>query len=268
MKIQIASDLHLEFSADFRAHGVRSAHAMRPPGLAPSPDADVLVIAGDIHAGTAAFETFRDWPVPVLYVAGNHEAYGLGWTQTIDACRAASDGRVRFLERDGVVIDGVRFLGATLWTDYELFASRHPRDAAMEIVGDALADYRRIGDFIPTTALEEHRTARAWLAQELARSFAGPTVVITHHGVHPQSVHRRYGDDPVSAGFVSDLSDLLPKADLWIHGHVHDSFDYRVAGTRVVVNPRGYPFPKDPGRFENTAFDPLLVVEVGGLSSP
>lgn len=122
--------------------------------------------------------------------------------------------------------------------------------------------------FSPINALLRHEAARAWLTTELATPFDGPTVVITHYGVHPLSIHPRYAGDIVKAGFVADLGPLLDQADLWIHGHVHDSFDYRVGRSRVVVNPRGY--ARNLGQvnqvrslnFENTAFETQLVVEV------
>ena len=93
-------------------------------------------------------------------------------------------------------------------------------------------------------------------------------MVITHHGPHPLSVHPRYAGDPVNAAFVSDLSELLPKADLWLHGHVHDSFDYKVGNCRVVANPLGYPSNlRSVGNaielvFENRTFGWACVIDV------
>lgn len=273
MKIQIASDLHLEFlQRDFPGETL----------ITPHPDADVLVLAGDIASGTQVIDLFARWPVPVLHVMGNHEAYGRDIQKLEDELRAAAARtQIHFLENDRIDIDGVRFLGTTLWTDYALFAGEgRSIDAAMNAARSFMVDHTEIRlnrqPFAPIDALLRHDAARAWLTAELAVPFDGPTVVVTHHGVHRQSIHPRYAGDLVNASFVSDLSALLAQAALWIHGHVHDSFDYRVGQSRVVVNPRGYALNRHTVntvralRFENAAFDPmkLVVVATESFQSP
>ena len=261
MKIQIASDLHLDLLQK-RFPGFRT--------IEPVAGADVLVIAGDIHHGTGALETFSDWPVPVIYVHGNHEAYGSSVEETIGSLRAAAGGNVRFLENDEWIFKGVRFLGCCLWTDYQLFTDR--QQAAMRECEDRLLDHRAIragtGMFSAADALRLHHASRAWLTAKLDEAFDGPTVVVTHHGPHPGSIHPRYDGQLLNAGFISDLTPLLGKAALWIHGHVHDSFDYTVADTRIVANPRGYALNRlaagtpDQIQWENPAFQPSLVLDV------
>lgn len=263
MKIQLASDLHLEF-------------LRRPwPGerlIEPVPGAEVLVLAGDIAAGALACNLFADWPVPVIYIAGNHEFFEQDMESTIDRIRQkARDSNIHFLDRDSVVIGGVRFLGATLWTDYRLWQGVL-QSRLMRVCKDGLNDHRLIRTghrtFMPEDALALHEVSREWLASQLTAPFAGKTVVATHHGPHPLSVHPRYAGDELTSGFVSDLSDVLPLADLWVHGHVHDSFNYIVEGCRVVANPAGYILNLrhckvgEPFKFENAAFRPDLVVEV------
>jgi len=274
MKIQLASDLHLEFLQ--RDH----------PGerlITYAPGADVLVLAGDIASGANALAQFADWPVPVLYVAGNHEYYGQAMEKLRTELRAQSHvnshvsaGKcaIHFLDNDRVDIGGVRFLGTTLWTDYRL----RPKHTQAEQMADAqrrLNDHRLVtlngGErFSAQDALNEHEAARAWLASELnqpSTNFTGKTVVITHHGPHPLSVHPRYDADLMSAAFVSDLSELMPGVDLWLHGHVHDGFDYQVGTCRVVANPAGYirnrsSADKADFIYENPQFNPQLVLEI------
>lgn len=255
MKIRIASDLHLEF------------FGWTPP----SADADVVVLAGDIHNGVSAVEwAVRHFPdTPVVYVPGNHEYYG-GRLQDVlaELRKEASRLGVHVLDGDQVVLNGVRFLGATLWTDFALYGSAPP--ALGQAFADAEAgmnDYRLIrygekGLFRPERAREIHLERVSWLEAGLAAPFEGPTVVVTHHLPHLRSIHPKYARSPMNPSFVSDLSHLVraPVA-LWIHGHTHESVDYVVNGTRVVCNPRGY-LPMEP----NPAFDPRLVVEVGGVS--
>lgn len=265
MRIQLASDLHLEH-LEYWFPGART--------ISPAHGADVLVLAGDIGKGTNALNLFRDWPAPVLYVAGNHESYGAAWADTIVALREAARGTsVRVLERDEADFGGVRVLGCTLWTDYRLRSNRTQRQL-MEHAELRISDHRQIrGEdgryFTAADALQEHELSRAWLASELVRPYDGKTVVITHHGPNPLSVHPRYLGDPTNAAFVSDLSELLEKGpDLWLHGHVHDSFDYNVNGCRVVANPRGYPRNASSCEqvtdleYENARFQCALVLEV------
>lgn len=262
MNIQLASDLHLE-------HLER--RFPRDGRVLPDPRADVLVLAGDIHLGTKGIEYYADVEIPVIYVAGNHEFYGANWERTRANLKAAAAGTsVHVLDNDRIEIAGVRFLGATLWTDFRQpgFTQR----GAMQRTEAALSDFRLIGTdegpFQARHALTDHERSRAWLEGELSQSFEGLTVVVTHHGPHALSIHPRYLGNPVNAGFVSDLEPLVKQADVWMHGHVHDSFDYMVGGCRVIANPRGYPVnvnrarSVDELRFENFAFNGARLIEI------
>ena len=256
MRIQLVSDLHLETYKN-----VLTADA----GISPTPAANALVIAGDIGAGGQAISTFKDWPVPVLYVAGNHEFYRGEIDAVITELRQQAAGTaVHFLERDGVVIDGVRFLGTTLWTDYAIYGMTKQREAMAQAEYE-LNDHKMIryrsGLFSARDALDRFHGNVEWLQEQLAVPFDGSTVVITHHGPHWNSIHAKYRNERslLSAAFVSDLTSLMGAPAVWIHGHVHDSFDYRVNGTRVLSNPRGYRF-KDG--FENANFDANLLVDI------
>lgn len=263
MRIQITSDLHLN---------CLGSQLLASQLIVPAPEADMLVLAGDIHTGVEAIAAFADWPVPVLYVAGNHEYYGRDMAETrVALARAAEGTAVRFLDNESVTVGGLLFLGTTLWTDYRL----NPKYSQLQLMRHAqfsINDHRYIQyrgkTFTPEIALEEHNQARAWLAAELAVPERPKTVVISHHAPHPLSVHARYQDDPVNAAFVSNLSELLPQADAWIHGHTHNSFEYNVKGCRVVANPSGYALNRlsartvDELKFENPLWAPNLVIEV------
>ena len=272
MRIAVLSDLHLEF-IDFD-----------PPAELHA--ADVVVLAGDIHNGVAALHWARErFPdQTIVQVAGNHEFFGACWHSLVAQMRdVARRLDIRLLENEAVVCDGVQFLGATLWTDYALFtvASRpvqmHPT-TAMAMMQRRMLDYSHIrwrddgggGDdamavgerlLTPSDTVAIHRSSRAWLAGELARPFAGPRVVVTHHLPSWRSVAPRFLRAPSNAAFASDLDALFDPVTLWIHGHTHHSFDYQAGRTRIVANPRGY-LLKDGG-FENPAFQPGLVVELG-----
>ncbi|SEE70635.1 Calcineurin-like phosphoesterase [Burkholderia sp. WP9] len=262
MRVQIASDLHLD---------VLENRGFDDLPLQVATDADVLVLAGDVHCGTHAVDYFEHWPVPVVYVSGNHEAFGLPYASVVEALRVRSAGtQVRYLERQSVVIGGVRFLGACLWTDYELYSTR---DSSMDYARAHMSDHSAIWltdteRFSPEHAFIEHKGAVDWLTRQLSIPFPGKTVVVTHHGVSPDSIHPRFLDHPINPGFLSDLRNLLGQANLWIHGHVHDSFDYHHGASRVVANPRGYPANLGNARsysdltWENPAFCSTKVVEL------
>ncbi|GJH18137.1 hypothetical protein CBA19CS22_16365 [Caballeronia novacaledonica] len=262
MRVQLASDLHLELLArNFPGETV----------IRPAHGAGMLVLAGDIASGSKAIELFGTWPVPVIYVAGNHEFYNYCREDLVDELREKSVGTsVHFLERDVADFGGARFVGCTLWTDYRLGDTQLE---AMKSARRCLNDHRAIStrrgtEFSPRDALNDHHASRTWLSGELSRPYDGVTVVVTHHGPHPFSVHPRYAGDVLNGAFVSDLTPLLAKADMWFHGHVHDVFDYAVQGCRVVCNPLGYPRNRFEAahirqlRFENEGFNFAHVIDL------
>lgn len=244
MRIRILSDLHLAVA----------------PFAPPAADADVVVLAGDIANGAAGIEwASRTFRAPVLYLAGNHEYYDGEFGEVQQAMRvAAKENGVALLDCDESAIEGVRFLGCTLWTDYSLVAAAE-RPAVIESARKLNPDYLviRRGErrFAPEDAIELCVQQRAWLQSRLAAPFTGKTVVITHFAPHPRSIAPAYAGHPANPGFVLDLEDMMGRAALWIHGHTHTAFDYTVNGTRVVCNPRGYPG-------ERTDFRPEWVVDL------
>lgn len=262
VRIQFASDLHLEYLERRFPHfrGVEPA------------DADILVLAGDVATGTRVLDLFADWPCPVVFVPGNHEYYGANVPAVLAefARRAAGFPNVTVLAPGVCELAGVRFIGCTLWTDYAVFGEA-ARPAAMYACGEFIADHTAIKaegnlPFSPGTARALHLAQRQWLASRLAEPFAGKTVVITHHAPHPASIHPRFATQLTSAAFASDLGNCLGTADLHIHGHTHDSFDYRVGNTRIVANPMGYcrgiKTADSPAQLqrENAAFDSHLIL--------
>jgi predicted phosphodiesterase len=264
MRIQIASDLHLEH-LEWRFPAYR--------GVEPT-DAEVLVLAGDIAHGARALELFAGWPCPVVYVPGNHEYYGSSLAQVGAelAEKARAFPNIHVLAPGVRAIGGIRFIGCTLWTDYELFGEKS-RELAMAACAVNLPDHTVIkleGEhaFTPAVARELHRQQRQWLCSQLARPFAGKTVVVTHHAPAPGSLHPMYEKDLVSAAFISDLTDLHGTAALHIHGHTHHSFDYPVRGTRIIANPMGYSkgarvvASAAELQRENPDFNPRQVIEL------
>jgi Icc-related predicted phosphoesterase len=256
MRIQILSDLHVD------------AGGIHRPQLAAG--VDVLVVAGDVCAGVeSGFQVLRHHvpaATPIVMVLGNHEFYGFGYAKELARARKLAPAHnIHLLENDTAEIGGVRFGGASLWTDYDLFGPEN-REDCMRTAAMGLNDHRLIGittggssdrRFQPLDALALHQQSRTFLDQALAIPHAGPTVVVTHHAPHENSVAAQYRNSLLTGAFVSDLSELLEahQPKLWVHGHTHTSFDYHVGTTRIICNPAGY-------GAENPAFNPTLVVEV------
>jgi hypothetical protein len=178
---------------------------------------------------------------------------------------AAQDCRVSMLDNDELVIDEVRFLGATLWTDFQLFGGQN-RLECMREAQSSLNDFRVIHEgsrhFSPMDSVVLHEQSIKWLKGKLDTPFNGQTVVVTHHLPSSLSVANRYKADLLSACFASNLDSLMDgtKVQLWVHGHTHDNFDYELNGTRVMCNPRGYMYVD--GEIENENFNANLILEV------
>lgn len=253
MKLNILSDLHL------------SCGTIEIPRT----DADIVILAGDIARPQEAVAWASGFDKPVLYIPGNHEFYGGSLAGTVDELRRLCAGtRIQVLDGDEIIIGGVRFLGTTLWTDFLLYGQGAQRAQAVHEAQDFMRDFKKIqvsdlpGQlFTPDDCAALCLANAGWLEHRLVDPYSGPTVVITHHAPSRQSIHPRFADSLLNACFVSDLDRLAgaSRAQLWIHGHTHDSFDYEIAGTRVVCNPRGY---SREGVNENPSFDSSFLVEI------
>lgn len=253
MKIQLISDLHL------------SVQGMP----APRTDADVVVIAGDLARPKGSIAWAAQYEQPTLFVAGNHEFYGSDLETTVAQLREHAKGtQVHVLECDEWRFEDVRFLGCTLWSDYRLITDPVQRELGLQQAKTMVRDFSRIAVapggselFTPAVSQSLFDKSVAWLEAKFGQPHDGPTVVVTHFAPARGSIHPRFAGSPLNACFVSDIEDRIRRwqPQLWLHGHVHDSFDYAVGSTRVVANPRGY---APGGVVENAHFDPSFVIEI------
>lgn len=246
MKLQLLSDIHLETQPGWTA--------------SPAPGADVLVLAGDIGSyqqghrmadedfGLAQFSPLNGWPTPVIFVPGNHEYDNLDF-DTAHARLQATCERLGliWLERQTYVSpwtdklgQPVRFVGTTLWSDFAALGAPEKAYRAANYYLKKTGTTRNGTDFWAEQLREQSLVCQAWLRAELDTAFDGSTVVITHFAPSLRSADPRYGLNPGTAGFCNALDDLLPKAQLWLHGHLHAPSDYVAEGCRVVANPLGY----------------------------
>jgi predicted phosphodiesterase len=278
MNLQLLSDLHLEANPEFHAY--------------PLPGADLLVLAGDIGSyqkrrdgsvmdepdwGLQRFSPlpqFAGWPVPVLFVPGNHEYDARDVDKTHAELRRTCDRLgIQWLERETLVIDGVRLVGTTLWSDYDALSSTEApkttdplthrlrqREKAFRAANFYLVkmDSARHGRLFDAEAMRAMGLdCQAWLSAVLEVPHDGPTVVVTHFAPTLHSADPRYGLSPGTAGFCNALDHLLPKADLWLHGHLHCPQDQQVGRCRIVANPLGY-----ASKGEQLGFQPAQLIEV------
>ena len=281
MKIQLVSDLHLEFS---------------DINITNDQNYDVLILGGDImiaadlhdhpvfdfnpysHGAFADLgrkqqrvATFRDFmkrcafQFPhVVYVAGNHEFYNGKWIQGLATLRdeCGKYPNVHFLECDSVKIDDVTFIGGTLWTDM------NKNDPLTDhAVRDMMNDFRIIRvepDFRklrPGDTVVRHRKMLEYIKTIVAERHDEKFVVVGHHALSKMSTHENYKNEFLMNGaYSSDLSEFIldrPQIKLWTHGHTHHPFDYMIGETRIVCNPRGY-----EGYEPDSNWNPNIVIEV------
>ncbi len=274
MKIQLLSDLHLEVHPHFWPR--------------PAPDADLLVLAGDIGSyqtgsqladadfGLERFSPRMGWPVPVLFVPGNHEYDNLDFDAGHARLRETCDRLgITWLERETWISGGVRFIGTTLWADFDALLT--PEDLAAASPAPLLRKrekaFRAANFYLRKTGTTRHGepmladawreqalVCMQWLRQALATPFDGVTVVVTHFAPSLRSADPRYGVTPGTAGFCNSLDDLLPLAEWWLHGHLHCQQNYVADGCRVVANTLGY-----AAKGEHAGFREQMVLD---LSTP
>lgn len=242
MRIQVFSDLHLEFSNFEPAKG----------------NADLVILAGDIATKTRGVRWANEaFMCPVLYVPGNHEFYGGHIDRTLTKMRDQAAPHVHVMENQSFIWQQIRFLGTTGWTDFtstgnQVAASRLAWDCMNDFRGiRADASYRRLR---PDDVIQRNHVARQWLGEELSKPFPGKTVVITHHAPTNLVAGDKH-DGHLNAAYSNEWPSLIEMSDAWVFGQTHRAIDVMLGGCRVLSNPRGYPK-------EDTGFQPGMEIEI------
>ena len=246
MRLHILSDLHLEHHASGRP--------------IPQVEADIVILAGDIHRHCEGLGwARRQFPdTPIIYVPGNHEFYDACMPRMRDKlAEEAKRYAIELLDNRAVTLNGVLFIGTTLWTDFALYSDDTAHDAAqtMALAARRMPDFRVISTapyepLTPQFSQQLHYQAVAWLTSALNSPWHGPKVVVSHHAPLGDCIPARYSGDRLSPAFASHLIHLMGRMDMWIHGHVHEPVDIVRSGTRIVANPGGYPHEFVPMRFK------------------
>ncbi|MEY3779647.1 MAG: metallophosphoesterase [Betaproteobacteria bacterium] len=274
MNIQLLSDLHLETHPHFVPEHAPDADALILAGdIGSYQEGSMLVTQGDNDFGLARFSPRTDlaaWPVPVFFVPGNHEYDGMDFEEAHARLQeSCARLQITWLHRRVIEMKGVRLIGCTLWSDFEaLVPAQGPLTQQLKAreKAERAADFylRKTGTtldgqpFLSAAVRAQAQADQAWLTQALSEPFAGPTVVITHFAPSLKSADPRYGLTPGTAGFCNALDHLLPKANVWMHGHLHCAHDYVHEGCRVVANPLGY-----ARKNEQLAFETRKIWRVG-----
>lgn len=273
MKLQIVSDLHMEFRD--------------PPDII-NAGADVLLLAGDICLVDHLYKNPNTYALPsrgvyakdatryrdffnhvsqefdsVYYVLGNHEYYQGRWNNTVERLRSELEPwpNIVLMDNTWINIGDTRIIGTSLWTDLN-----NANPLVMEGVRFMMNDYRSITiensgvyhKLRPIDTVKAHQYAVEFI-KEGVRGWDGKIVVLGHHAPSHKSIHPKYqNQDVMNHAFVNRLDEYIidhPQIKLWVHGHVHDCWDYMIGDTRIVCNPRGYPG-------ETNGFNPNLIVEI------
>lgn len=242
---------------------------------------DVVCLPGDIHARTHALnwaaQTFPH--KEIVYVPGNHEFYNAHLHGiSVELRRRVQDyPNIHLLDNSTVVLQGqdcepVRFVGATLWTDFRLQGeSMSAIGAAFHEAKLSMNDFSTIrfgstGWMTPACSVKLFLVSASFIAEELAKPFDGKTVVVTHHLPSKRVVADRFKDDILSAAFASHLDHLIERVNgAWVFGHTHDSVDMQIGTCRMLCNPRGYA-NRLKGTYENSRFDPGFIVDTDDLT--
>lgn len=254
MKINIVSDLHLEFYDQILAGG------------------EVLIIAGDVaecHSiiagrGARFFQEECAKYNRVFYVMGNHEHYNGFINQTADKLRRFLPKNVSLLENQVEEYGGIQFIGATLWTDVnrgcplDMYNIKRGMNDyhIIKILEEGENDKRILS---PAHTAKMHEESKKFIFDTVSNSSI-PSVVITHHAPSYLSIHENYKSSNINSAYASELTEhILDNQNIkfWIHGHVHTKFDYMIGGTRVITNPRGY-----VGYEATHEFDPNFYIEI------
>jgi Icc-related predicted phosphoesterase len=274
VRLWVLSDLHVEATRGWDL----------PPAEA-RPQFDVLIIAGDLIPRAERGVRWLHERVsdrPVIYIMGNHEAYGCDIDRTVEKAKEAALGtNIHVLQHESVQICGVTFAGATTWTDFNLFGNQL---RAIAVATEYMNDYRKIRiahykkRFLPHHSYARHVAARSFFESEMRKPRSGKLVVISHHAPHAGGSlllsDPPTSDELLSAAYRSDLTSLMSPApdngsgslfppEIWIYGHTHESEDITIGSTRVISNAKGYgPWPPKYLTWDNLRFDPNLIIEI------
>ncbi|UYM17963.1 metallophosphoesterase [Endozoicomonas euniceicola] len=272
INISLHSDLHNE---------MQDHSLIDEPKVISSDKADIFVLAGDIHNGIESIQyaksVAKKHNKPVIFIAGNHEYYGHDLIETEKILRkeSSSEENVYFLEKDSIVLNNIRFLGCTLWSNFELYEQVIPGSKAFCMAWSE----GRINDFSKITMNNRaissgdmenlNQDCMQWLQKEFLMPHSGPTVVITHFAPVPDCVDEKWKKEPpefneLSPYFVNNLTEFITtwQPDFWFYGHTHSNICLKIGKTQIISNQKGYPSEED-----STGYRPDMLIKVNSANA-
>ena len=239
MRLAIISDIHVEFleaqnTSQEKLKELNRVQIMGEFSLPVEIDADVIIVAGDIHPNNVKrhmiIETIeKAYKVPVLYVNGNHDYYRHDFPYP----------SVKIVNINGIV-----FALGTLWTDLT---------AIPEYINYPISDLKLIKNVTFRDWTRNHMFERNIL---LSDEY---DVVVSHHLPSKLLSAEKYEGDSLNPFFYTDYTKLIEKFErtrLWVCGHTHNRYDFQIGACRMVCNPLGY-------KYENYRsvcdYEPLIV---------
>ena len=280
MRINIASDIHLEFG---------------PIEIKNTEGADALILSGDICVAAYLAHKDDDYKKSreihdffemcckeydnVIYIVGNHEHYNGDFQRTIPHLKdhlCSYLENLHILDKSVVTINDITFIGGTLWTDMNkedpstMISISGIMNDFIKVANGRIDSknnsegkpYYRINRLKPEDVVVDHKEMLEYIRIIVEGKYDQKFVVVGHHAPSRLSTKPKYQDDYIMNGaYSSDLSEFIldyPQIKMWTHGHTHDNFDYMVGSTRVVCNPRGYI------KYEHQAdiFNPNIIYEI------
>ncbi len=264
VKLALHSDLHQEHVPKDKKE------------LVTVPGADIIILAGDIDEGTDSIEYAKSVALnndaKVILVAGNHEFYNHDLYALQHQLKEAADQtlNVFFLERNQLNLDGVRFLGCTLWSSFDLFEA-DPRESTthyQQMAEEVVYDFHKItvGNRLIKAAdqIKENNACRQWLEEQLSIPYSGPTVVITHFAPVPECIDPKWAGSELSPYFINRLNDMIWKwqPDFWFYGHTHSNINLTLGKTRIMANQKGHDKHTPPD------YQPELIIPIAVSTPP
>lgn len=262
-KIGLISDLHLESSnIDL-----------------PNPGWDYLVIAGDLSASLPNmlhfFNYYAPTDIPIIYVLGNHEYEGRRLDDNVEKIKEMLKpfSNVHVLDNESIVIDNIKFIGATLWSNFEL-EGIDKKKTEMEWAKFNIVDFTYIFDknidgryqsISPERMVKLNEDAYKFLEYELKHNpFEGEKIVVTHFAPHKNSIHENH-KNMMNSYWINNFEELMGFSKYWFHGHTHESLRYTVEGTEVVCNPRGHSLRFNISSNKNFDKELFLPIEIDNV---
>lgn len=264
--IRIFSDIHLDFDIPQKLKNFNPEEIWTPSTMVTDKET-ILILAGDIwHSkkpfsfmGFSWFKKISNQFHSIIVLLGNHDFWGGNLKTEYDFYLKSIQNQnlhnVYLLQNNTIKFDGIKFVGGTLWTD---FNSKH--EETFYSAENTMNDYKYIKNGLtfsrlkPSHIYEQFRTTLEYIKSNMHKDKENQNLwVLTHHAPSFKSIHPDYNDDEfflMNGLYANDLEYLMhPKSEInvWVHGHCHHYQNYNINNTKVISNPRGY-------RFENTNY--------------